>query len=71
MNSKIGYIFLGLLILLNGILTISQGMISLGLLIATEVDNNMKYIIGVPQIIVGIYIIYNSKEHEGSESFKT
>ena len=66
MNSKIGYIFLGLLILLNGILTISQGMISLGLLIATEVDNNMKYIIGVPQIIFGIYIIYNSKEHEGS-----
>jgi hypothetical protein len=52
------YFILGFLFFIDGILTIYQGTISLGLLIATELDDTMKYVIGIVQILFGIYIFF-------------
>jgi cadmium resistance protein CadD (predicted permease) len=50
---------LGFLFIIIGFMIISKEMVSVGY-VAVEVKGFLKYVIAIPQIIFGIYILYTS-----------
>jgi len=52
------YTILGGLLIVAGILMAIDGVIGLGMLYSIKVDGNMKYVVAIPEVLFGIYILY-------------
>ncbi len=61
---------LGLLLIVAGILIIISKEITIGLGVGIKLDEPMNYIVALPEILLGLYILYlnhNRKSHDDGD----
>jgi hypothetical protein len=54
------YTILGILMIIAGVMTIIDGTVALGLLYAIHLEEDKKYIVAIPEIMLGTFILYHS-----------
>ena len=50
--------FLGILFIISGLLTIKTGTLNIALGVSTEVKGIFKYIVSIPEILIGTFMFY-------------